>query len=54
MTEIELIEFIRIDGRYEVTCFDGHFFVRPIDFEEIIITLCSHKECKEHFSKVGN
>ncbi|GEM_PF-2028896 len=54
MTELELIEFLRVDGRYEVKSFGGLFFVRPIDSEEIIISLRCHQECKEHFSKTDN
>lgn len=54
MNEQDILEILRIEGRYEVTTTGGRFYVRPITFEEIIISISSHEECKEHFSKTGN
>lgn len=54
MTEQDILEVLRVDGRYEVTAVDGRFIVRPITSEEIIISISSHEECKEHFGKTGN
>ncbi len=54
MTEQELIDFLRIEGRYEITSLGGQFIARPINSEDIIISLRSHQECKEYYSKAGN
>lgn len=39
MNEQDILEVLRVDGRYEVTAIDGRFYVRPISSEEIIISL---------------
>lgn len=54
MNEQDILEVLRVDGRYEVTAIGGRFYVRPISSEEIIISLSSHEECKEYFSKTSN
>lgn len=54
MTEQDLLEILRIEGRYEVTSVEGKYYARPVGSDEIIISLRSHEECKEHFSKTGN
>jgi len=54
MNEQDVLETLRIDGRYEVTAIGGLFYVRPISSEEIIISLSSHEECKEHFSRTAS
>ncbi len=54
MNEQDILEVLRVNGRYEVTAIGGRFYVRPISSEEIIISVSSHEECKEHFSKTAN
>jgi len=54
MNEQDILEILRIEGRYEVTTTGGRFYVRPVSSDEIIISLNSHEECKEYFSQAGN
>jgi len=54
MNEQDILDILRVDGRYEVTAIGGRFYVRPISSEEIIISLSSHEECKEYFGQAGN
>lgn len=50
MSEKEILEIIRLDGRYEVISKNGYYSARPIMPDEILISERSHKDCKEHFS----
>ncbi|HDX8337131.1 hypothetical protein HUZ43_12680 [Raoultella ornithinolytica] len=52
MSEKEVIEAIRILGRYVVDSLPGGVFViTPMEGREIIITEESHNQCKSFFRK---
>lgn len=52
MSEKDVIEAIRILGRYVVDSLPGGVFViTPMEGREIIITEESHKQCKSFFQK---
>ncbi|VTN42795.1 hypothetical protein [Raoultella ornithinolytica] len=52
MSEKEIIEAIRILGRYVVDSLPGgNFVLAPLEDGEIIITKESHKQCKSFFRK---
>ncbi|MEB5748680.1 hypothetical protein MXF13_02095 [Leclercia adecarboxylata] len=54
MNEKDILEILRFEGRYEVITISGLYYVRPLSPDEIIISLSSHEECKEHFSQPSN
>ncbi|HHU4726444.1 TPA: hypothetical protein ACUE4H_003446 [Klebsiella quasipneumoniae] len=52
MSEKEIIEAIRILGRYVVDSLPGgNFVLTPLEDGEIIITKESNKQCKRFFRK---
>jgi hypothetical protein len=51
MSEKEIIEAIRILGRYVIDSLPGDFVLTPLEDGEIIITKESHKQCKSFFRK---
>lgn len=52
MSEKEIIEAIRILGRYVVDSLPGgNFVLTPLEDGVIIITKESHKQCKRFFRK---
>ncbi|EDR6330936.1 hypothetical protein KWA75_004582 [Salmonella enterica] len=54
MSELRLLEIIRLNGRYEVINQDGQFIVRPLGEDEIIISPRSHQECVKRFGNPAN
>lgn len=54
MNKKDILEILRFEGRYEVITIGGLYYVRQLSSEEIIISLSSHEECKEHFSQASN
>lgn len=50
MNDAELIEFVRLAGRYEVfSDGEGHYTSLPIPAAAILVTPESHRECFELF-----